>query len=226
MSRGKLLRAASIAAACLLLAPAATGQTQAPPPAPIAQPSPSIAWGAPWCGRLFRGRLLPHEGAHHFTWDGPLRRSPNRYWRRYGTDRLLRTLTGVVYSYALAHPGLARIGIGDLSLPSGGAFGDDYGGLGHNSHQNGLDADVLYPRRDRAETRPLRIFDVDRARAQDLVDRFVAAGAQYVFVGQSLGLRGPPRIVRAIPFHDDHLHVRIPPAGPVRAPVPCPWRPA
>jgi hypothetical protein len=52
---------------------------------------------------------------------------------------------------------------------------------------------------------------VDRVLAQDLVDRFVAAGAQYVFVGYRVGLRGPRRVVQAIPHHDDHLHVRLRP---------------
>ena len=54
----------------------------------------------------------------------------------------------------------------------------------------------------------------DRALAQDLVDRFVAAGAEYVFVGLRARLRGPRRVVEAIPAHDDHMHIRIPrPAG-------------
>jgi hypothetical protein len=49
--------------------------------------------------------------------------------------------------------------------------------------------------------------------AQDLVDRFVAAGAQRVFVGPRVGLRGPRGIVARLAHHDDHLHVRIPNPG-------------
>lgn len=41
------------------------------------------------------------------------------------------------------------------------------------------------------------------------MNRFVAAGAQYAFVGLRVGLGGPPRIVQAIEHHDDHVHVRI-----------------
>jgi S-adenosylmethionine:tRNA-ribosyltransferase-isomerase (queuine synthetase) len=51
---------------------------------------------------------------------------------------------------------------------------------------------------------------VDRELAQDLVDRFVRAGARFVFVGLHVGLRGNRRIVQEIPLHDNHLHVRLP----------------
>ena len=50
---------------------------------------------------------------------------------------------------------------------------------------------------------------VDRKLAQDLVDRFVAAGAVKVFVGPRLNLKGPRKIVVPLIYHDDHLHVRI-----------------
>jgi protein MpaA len=50
--------------------------------------------------------------------------------------------------------------------------------------------------------------------AQDLVDRFVDAGASNVFVGPSTGLDGPPAIVEELPaYHDNHMHVRLPGDG-------------
>ena len=67
------------------------------------------------------------------------------------------------------------------------------------SHQNGLDADVYYPRRDGRERARGAPRMVDQRLSQDLVDRFVAAGARYVFTGPSLSLRGPRRIVRSSP---------------------------
>jgi murein endopeptidase len=115
-----------------------------------------------------------------------------------------------------ADPDAARVGVGDLSRPGGGPF---TGPGGHVSHQNGLDVDVLYPRRDRRLRPPIRLAQVDRRRTQDLVDRFVAAGAERVFVDARLGLTGPPEIVQPWPSHDDHLHVRFHPrasAGPRR----------
>ena len=78
------------------------------------------------------------------------------------------------------------------------------------SHQNGLDADVYYPRRDGRERRAGAPRLVDQRLSQDLVDRFVAAGARYVFTGPRLSLRGPRRIVQKLAHHDDHLHVRLP----------------
>jgi murein endopeptidase len=119
------------------------------------------------------------------------------------------TLLDVVGEYRAANPGAPRVGIADLSRTHGGRFGANFGGLGHSSHQNGLDADVLYPRRDGLERRAWSPRLVDEARSQDLVDRFVAAGAVQVYVGWGLDLRGPRKIVVKLTHHDDHMHVRI-----------------
>jgi hypothetical protein len=170
----------------------------------------SRAIGLPWAGRLVRGVRLPREGVHFFTWDPVRRRSPDRPWRRWGTDRLVHTLLSVIDAYAAAHPNAPRVGIGDLSRPHGGNFGPRFGGIGHASHQNGLDADVYYPRLDRRERAPRRVDQIDHRLAQDLVDRFVRAGAELVFVGPSTGLHGPDGIVEVLVHHDDHLHVRLP----------------
>jgi murein endopeptidase len=149
------------------------------------------------------------RGVHHLTWDPVRKRTPNRWWRRYGTDALVRVLLRVARTYAQAHPDAPRLLIGDLSRPRGGDFGRRYGPLGHVSHQNGLDADVYFPRRDRRERAPRRAAQVDRRLAQDLVDRFLAAGARVVFVGPRTGLAGPRGRVVALPRHDNHLHARF-----------------
>jgi len=169
----------------------------------------SQALGAPWAGCLLGGVRLPREGSYFFTWDPVLKRSPNRAWRRWGSDRLVRVLLGVLRDFAAAHPRAARVGVGDLSRPAGGDFGVRFGGLGHVSHQNGLDVDVYYPRRDRAERPPARPDQIDVRLAQELVDRFLARGAAKVFVGPRTPLHGPPQIVQKLAHHDNHLHVRI-----------------
>jgi murein endopeptidase len=171
----------------------------------------SRSLGVPWDGRLVRGVQLPAEGEHYFTWDPVKKRAPNRPWRRWGSDRLLRILLRVLDEYAAAHPEAARVGIGDLSRPNGGVFDKRFGGRGHASHQNGLDVDIYYPRLDGQELRAARPAQVERALSQDLVTRFVRAGAVNVFVGPRLGLRGPRRKVEPLIFHDDHMHVRIGP---------------
>ncbi len=178
---------------------------------------PAIAWrvseaiGYPFRGRLVRGVQLPDEGSDWFTWDPVRNRAPDRGWRRWGTDALLRTVLHTLREYRAADPLAPRVGIMDLSRRHGGWFGREYGGLGHASHQNGLDVDVLYPRKDGTERRPFEPAQVDRQRAQALVDLFVDAGAERIFVGPHLHLAGPRKVVTPLIHHDDHLHVRIPP---------------
>ena len=138
-----------------------------------------------------------------------LRRSPNRAWRRWGTGRLVRVLLRVARRHRARHPGAQPLLIGDLSRRRGGHFGREFGAPGHASHQNGLDADVYYPRKDGAPRAPRRAAQISRKLSQELVNRFVAAGATDVFVGLGTGLTGPPGIVQAIARHDNHLHVRI-----------------
>jgi murein endopeptidase len=184
--------------------------------APVLPAAPEIAWresepvGLWWAGRLRRGVQLPAEGPDWFTWDPVLKRTPNRGWRRWGADRLIRTVLAVLAEYRAANPFAPRVGVGDLSRRHGGDFGPRFGGLGHMSHQNGLDADFYYPREDGLERRPYHPSQVDEELAQDLVDRFVAAGARTVYVGPRLSLRGPRRVVVPLVHHDDHLHVRLP----------------
>ena len=192
------------------LPPVATTTPQPLPPVSEPEPLPrSRAAGLPWRGRLVNGRQLPLTGPGFATWDPILKQVGNRPWRRWGTDRLLRTLHRVLGAYAQRHPDAPPVLVGDLSRPRGGDFGPRFGGIGHASHQNGLDADVYYPRLDRRLRRPYKPSLVDRAAAQELVDAFVAEGAEYVFVGPSLDLRGPRKVVQALTHHDDHLHVRL-----------------
>jgi murein endopeptidase len=169
----------------------------------------SVAVGSPSAGRLVRGVRLPASGRHFFTWDPVERRSPNRAWRRWGTDRLIRLVLRIAREYHAAHPRAPRMAVGDLSRPHGGDFGPQYGYIGHATHQNGLDVDVYYPRADRRERAPRFAAEIDRRLSQELVDRFVDAGAVEVFVGPNTGLTGPPGVVVPLVNHDNHLHVRI-----------------
>ena len=200
----------TVGVAALLLVSALAGSADA------TQGRTQIEWrrsqslGAPEGGRLVRGVRLPAEGVHFFTWDPVQRRQPNRAWRRWGNDRLVRIVLQVLDDFAAAHPRAPRIGVGDLSRPRGGDFGPQFGYIGHFSHQNGLDVDVYYPRRDRRERAPTTVAQVDLTLAQDLVDRFVRAEADRVYVGPNTPLRGPSGIVVPAVNHDNHLHVRLP----------------
>ena len=170
----------------------------------------STALGSHTAGALVEGVRVPSAGRTFYTWDPVLRRSPNRPWRRWGTDRLVRVVLGVASDFHAAHPSAPRMAVGDLSRPRGGDFGPRFGYIGHASHQNGLDVDVYYPRADGRERAPRDASEIDRELSQELVDRFLAVGAEVVFVGPNTGLSGPAGRVQALDHHDNHLHVRLP----------------
>ena len=189
------MRGLAIAVLALLLAPAAAA----------ARDCESRAMGLPQHGRLFCGVQLPADDDALVTWDGVLDRSPNRAWRRYGTQKLIDTINLIAIDYGERFPIGPRLVVGDLSRTRGGRMD------GHDSHQNGLDVDIYYPRRDGLETSPERVALVDRRRAQWLVNRAAQADAQYVFIGPHTGLRRPRSFVQYLVNHDNHLHLRIRP---------------
>jgi Penicillin-insensitive murein endopeptidase len=194
-----------------------------PRPRPSRQPSvrtharavefASVDWrhatavGLPWSGRLDDGTQLPVEGPDWVTWNPNTDSVPNQPHRLYGHERTIRTILSVLAAYRIAHPDAARVVVGDIAFRDGGQMD------GHVSHQNGLDVDVYYPRRDRHLSAPIATSQIEHELAQDLVDRFVAVGAQFVFVGYSTGLRGPSGVVVPYPNHENHMHVRFPAPG-------------
>ena len=120
-----------------------------------------------------------------------------------GHDRLVRLLLRVIA--ATRRPTRGSPG-GDRGPEQarGGPFGPV-----HATHQNGLDADVYYPRRDRqraaAEARL-----ADRPPAGAGSRRPLRRGrAHLVYVGPNTGFTGPADVVQVLWNHDNHLHVRI-----------------
>ena len=172
---------------------------------------PKVAWhharsiGLPYGGSLLHGTQLPVKGASWVTWNPITDSRPNAPKRLYGNERTIRAIVSVTQAYRAAHPHAARVVIGDISRESGGPMDD------HLSHQNGLDVDVYFPRLDRVLRAPTTTGEIDHRLAQDLLDRFVAAGAQMVFIGSSTGLHGPTGVVMPWPGHEYHMHVRFPP---------------
>jgi len=193
----------------------------APPVVPPAQRTPEagaaryeqVDWhsatavGLPYSGRLVAGTQLPHEGVDWVTWNPNTDSVPNLRHRLYGHERTIRAILAVAGGYRHAHPDAPRIVVGDITLREGGRMDQ------HVSHQNGLDVDVYYPRLDGHLGAPIATSQVDRDLAQDLLDRFIAAGARTVFVGYATGLRGPSGVVVPYPNHENHMHVRFPPPG-------------
>jgi hypothetical protein len=201
-------------------APAATVPTTTAPPTPQPPPTqavgpdtrpPSRAIGLPFRGRLSGGVPFPPEGIDHFTWDPVLKQSPNRVWRRYGTDRTVARILRTLAAFRRAHPESPPVGGGGPVPPA----------------RRRVRPALRRPRPRVAPERPrrrrllpaarppaeeaVRPAEVDRALAQALVDAFVRAGATHVFVGPSLRIRGPRGIVQPLVHHDDHLHARFRP---------------
>ena len=208
----RLLAVMGIAVAALAGPPPAAAQSGCRVPrAQLVEGSRAL--GTPARGRLVRGVPFEEESETVFTFNLPGGFSPNPEFRRHGTEKLVLTVRCIAAVYGARHPDLARVGVADLSLPGGGPFGARYGGLGHASHQNGLDVDVLYPRRDLCECPAEEVSDIDVPRARELVDAFVAGGAEYLFVSPALhrrgALRGPRGVVIPLRFHDTHMHVRV-----------------
>jgi Penicillin-insensitive murein endopeptidase len=160
--------------------------------------------GLPFSGSLVNGTQLPVEGSNWVTWNPATDSSPNEPARLYGHERTIRTILSVLAAYRAVHPAAPRVVVGDISFRHGRTMDQ------HVSHQNGLDVDVYYPRLDRRLSAPIASGQIDRRLAQDLLDRFVAAGAQIVFVGYSTRLHGPSGVVVPYPRHENHMHVRFP----------------
>ena len=84
---------------------AAPGMERGRPPEASIDWRRSRALGQPNRGRLAGGVELPAAGTHFVTVDPVTGASPNRAWRRHGTDRLLEVLLRVAAEHAAAHPG-------------------------------------------------------------------------------------------------------------------------
>ena len=201
----------SAAAAAPAPAPA-PGPVPDPTPAPPPPPPPvesriqwreSIAHGTANTGWLERGVILPEEGPGFYTYYPYTQTPPNRANRRHGTAKLVREIVDLGKWWELNYPRQPRLGIGDLSIDGGGSF--DL----HASHENGLDVDIRLPRADGREGRS-NPSSYHRVLTQAIVDRLVDRGAEYVFYGPNLDIRGPAGRVMIWPNHDDHLHVRFP----------------
>jgi cytidyltransferase-like protein len=154
-------------------------------------------------GHLSDGTQLPLEGPDWVTWNPNTDSRPNLHGRLYGNEHTIRTIIEVLAQYRKTYPNAPRVVVGDISLHHGGVMDQ------HLSHQNGLDVDIYYPRRDGWLQAPTSTSQIDRRLAQHLLDGFVAAGASTIFVGYSTDLRGPHDIVFPYPNHDDHMHVRF-----------------
>lgn len=71
--------------------------------------------------------------------------------RAYGSEELLNLIRFAASGMRLSHPRGERLQVGDISQREGGRIS------GHASHQNGLDADIVYYRLDHREQDPQHV---------------------------------------------------------------------
>jgi hypothetical protein len=172
---------------------------------------PQVRWqvaashGLPYAGYLTDGTQLPVEGRDWVTWDPVTDSVPNLPRRLYGNEHVIQALLDVIAGYRAANPGAPRVVVGDISFRGGGPMDE------HRSHQNGLDVDVYYPRKDGTLRAPTSTAQIDERLAQDLLDRFLTMRVEMIFVGYDAGLHGPGGVVIPYPSHENHMHVRFRP---------------
>ncbi len=109
----------------------------------------SVAHGVANAGWLEDGVRLPASGVGFYTYNPASQTPPGGAERRWGHDLLVREIVDLGRWWARRHPAGPRLGVGDLSRPSGGPFHGPV--VGHVSHQNGLDVDIRLVRADGSE---------------------------------------------------------------------------
>jgi LysM repeat protein len=185
--------------------------------------SRSRSVGTPAAGQLLFAAQLPEH-------PGYLLRNPERAW---GTHETIAHIVDAFDALRRHEPLAPRVRVHDLSLREGGPIDD------HHSHQSGRDVDLTYFRTQCGQACPLRRvapseLDVDRQWA--LLEHWLSRGqAEAIFVDYGLQARlyaharakgvsrellqhwlqyprgrgAPTGIVRHVPNHADHLHVRF-----------------
>ncbi len=173
--------------------------------------------GKPYRGSLENGIPFPSQ------FEGYTLRHVDR---TYATPELIGAMLDAIEGVRQEFPGTCDIYLGDFSNPGGGPM------FRHRSHQNGRDVDIGFYARG---NRPLRSFipmnreNLDVPKTWALMENILQSQrVQYIFIDQSiqnllkdyaLSQGGDPAyldrlfsrtgIIRHIPNHRDHAHVRF-----------------
>jgi len=196
--------------------------------------NPSIAFGAPDNGSLAGGLNLPeyNEGYYQYRpssdprWDGYLGSMPDS--NDWGTLAAINAIeatarawvdpvptTNICSRYSSEYGGTPRshqFDIGDISKLGGGPWLNSDGRTRHKSHQNGLDIDVRYPRKD-GQNLPLDVrtdpAHYDTSSTADLMTCFInKSNVDLIFADSaSIGIWGGALVNDT--GHHTHFHVRI-----------------
>lgn len=160
-------------------------------------------------GSLVGGISLPDPGTGYYQERGTDTKNTDDWG---GLEAAIRLIQTVGNQWFQNHP-TPRIGILDISRPTGGAFAP------HAEHQNGLDIDVRYVRND-GQDGPLDLADPNqlqnlysRSLTIELLNLFAANGSLYrILVSPHSNITSSDvpgvNIVQAS-GHDNHIHVSL-----------------
>jgi murein endopeptidase len=179
--------------------------------------------GSAHAGALRAAVQLPDHGAY-------VVRDPSR---ACGTAETIRRLTSAFDEVVRADPSAPRVRVHDLSLQNGGPM------HGHKSHQSGRDVDLTYYQRTcerECAGQPVSANELDAARQWRLLRHWLERGhAEFIFIDYALqrplyqqaksagatarqlarwfqyprGPAFPGGVIRHIPNHANHVHVRF-----------------
>ena len=165
-------------------------------------------------GRLVRGVQLPSEGEHFFTWDPIRRTTPNRRWRRYGTDRLVRVLLRVVGEFQGGPSGRAARGGRRPHRARGAATSARASGSPATRHTRTVSMSTSTTRAATGVSAERPTWRRSTARSPRISSTASCAPARDSRSwAPSSACAVTARIVQAIPNHNDHVHVRLLPAA-------------
>ncbi len=175
--------------------------------------------GAPWSGRLQAPARLEEGKRYHLR----------RPWRTYGTRTTVELVRQAVLDTLQDFPKAHDLAIGDLSQESGGWISE------HASHQSGRDIDIGLFYKKQPKGYPAAFIAATKATLDApatfrLISKLAATrnedgGVQFIFVDQRLQnvmlawaekagvsekrIANAVAVMRHIPHHNDHLHVRF-----------------
>lgn len=123
---------------------------------------------------------------------------------KYSGNKIRDVLYSLAEVWHSSNPDGPRIQINVISAQEGGD-------IGHSSHQNVLDFDIRYVRKDSTEG-PLQLpsSNYDQTRTQDLIDLFIDTGKiDIIFTCADANLSSSKINTNYSSTHKDHMHIRF-----------------
>ena len=175
--------------------------------------NPSIAHGTPSNGWIEKGINMVNSGTGYYHYLG----TDDAETDDWAVLAMINIIEGAGRAWHDGNQSPPRIGIGDLS--KGNASTEEFGGSfpPHTSHQNGLDVDIRYIRKDNKED-GLNLLDTLERRNYDttatiaLMNYLFSNGtAARIIVSQYCGIsfKYVPATYDTTGAHDNHFHLRI-----------------